>query len=392
MKTDKGRTAKALLGLMFLCAVVEGPHSAVQAQQAVTKPLEHEVGVVLKLVHVYVTDKKGRPVPDLARDDFSLLDNGTPVTITEFEKHTLSATASEPVPEPAPAAPVVRPASRKFILFFDLAFNDAWGVTKAKEAAAHFLDSEVRPEDEVGAISYSLFGGVKVHEFMTKDHGKVRDILDEIDQGGITGRAEEIEAWYWRTISASMPNPDNPARGGQDPLKLREAMADRQQLKEQTQTYVLSLTTLAKALRLLPGQKHFILFSRGVPTSVIYGNQAGFRDFQMEMHPTLAKTQFDMGDPKLKASNEGMFKEFAAAGCAFYAFDTHASAKGADLFGYDTRGGNPTSLGALYGDSTNIFNDPKATGGNYLKRFSDITGGRYFSNIRAFEKNLRSKL
>ncbi len=57
--------------------------------QAVTKPLQYEVTVVLKLIHVYVTDKKGQPVPDLAIGDFTITDNGQPVTVTDFEKHVL---------------------------------------------------------------------------------------------------------------------------------------------------------------------------------------------------------------------------------------------------------------------------------------------------------------
>jgi hypothetical protein len=49
--------------------------------------LKHEVVVTLKLIQVYVTDKKGSPVTDLEKSDFQLWDNGKPVEITGFEKH-----------------------------------------------------------------------------------------------------------------------------------------------------------------------------------------------------------------------------------------------------------------------------------------------------------------
>ncbi|MDH4273155.1 MAG: hypothetical protein OEW18_14370 [Candidatus Aminicenantes bacterium] len=88
-----------------------------------------------------------------------------------------------------------------------------------------------------------------------------------------------------------------------------------------TQNFVRSLTALAKALRSIPGQKHVILFSRGVPNSLIYGNQVGAPDWRMEQTGGReARTQFDMGDPRLKGLNETMFKEFAAAGCAICLF------------------------------------------------------------------------
>jgi VWFA-related protein len=377
----------ALLGLTFLGISISVPRSSAQAQQTITKPLEHEVGVALKLIHVYVTDKKGKPVPDLVKDEFELYDNGTPVTVTEFERHALGIKPDEPPsgeePKTFPEAQIAKQAARKFLLFFDLAYNDAYGIAKAKEAAARFIDMQAQPDDEIGAVSYSTFGGLKVHEFLTRDHAKVRAVLDKIDQGGITGRAEEIEDIYWRLVAEYDPQAAGDA-GGKVSLAVADAKAERQQIKNMTQTFVNGLTVLAKALRSLPGQKNVVLFSRGVPTSLIYGNQAGSRALDMSAPLLGQRAQFDMGDTKLKTLIEQMFKEFAAAGCAFYALDTHMSAKGADPFALENRGGSGVGLS----DSTNMFVDSRVTGADFLRRFSDVTGGRYFTNINAFEKNL----
>lgn len=51
--------------------------------------IQHEVTVTLKLVQVYVTDKKGDPVVDLEKEDFLIFDNGKKQVITEFERHIL---------------------------------------------------------------------------------------------------------------------------------------------------------------------------------------------------------------------------------------------------------------------------------------------------------------
>ncbi|NIO21804.1 MAG: hypothetical protein GTN76_14015 [Candidatus Aenigmarchaeota archaeon] len=48
--------------------------------------LQYEVTVTLKLIQVYVTDKKGNPVLDLTKDDFFVFDNGHKQTLTEFER------------------------------------------------------------------------------------------------------------------------------------------------------------------------------------------------------------------------------------------------------------------------------------------------------------------
>jgi len=386
VKGNRIDIAIVLVGLALLSAAHGAPRSPAQAQQVLTKPLEYEVGVALKLIHVYVTDKKGKPVQDMSKEEFELFDNGKPVTVTEFEKHGLGLQPVEAPaveePKPVPEAQTAKQAARKFLLFFDLAYNDAYGVAKAKEAAARFIEMQVRPDDEIGAVSYSTFGGLKVHEFLTRDHAKVRVVLDKIDQGGITGRAEEIEDMYWRLVAEYDPQAGNP--GGKVPLAVADAKAERQQIKNLTQTFVNGLTVLAKALRSLPGQKNIIFFSRGVPTSMIYGNQAGSRALDMSAPLLGQRAQFDMGDTKLKTLIEQMFKEFAAAGCAFYSLDTHMSAKGADPFALENRGGSGVGLS----DSTNMFVDSRVTGADFLRRFSDVTGGRYFTNINAFEKNL----
>ena len=161
----------------------------------------------------------------------------------------------------------------------------------------------------------------------------------------------------------------------------------RQEAKRQAQNFILRLTDLAKSLRLVPGQKHFLFFSTGVPASLVYGGQSG--------NPSsgAGRAAFDPGDRVLRTQNEDMFREFGSSGCAFYAFDTRASAKDTDLFAYDSATFESGSRGlasiqGVFQDSTNIFQDEKTTGLNSLKRLTDITGGRYYANINMYEKNL----
>jgi VWFA-related protein len=399
-------TTLLALVMMQMGAAGTAPSPQEQGPVKLQQPLQYEVSVVLKLIHVYVTDKKGNPVRDLTRDDFTVTDNGQPVNLTDFEMHVLEAAPKEPVsekpaeaaaPKTVPEAPAVRPASRKFFLFFDMAFNNARGITKAKTAALHFLDAKVKPEDEVGILSYSMFKGVAVHEYLTADHGKIREVLKKIDQRGIAGRANEIEDWYWRLVQEPLPGPESQQLGaqteGQVPYYLYDAKVQREESKKIAQTFILKLTTLAKALRYIPGQKQFILFSSGVPSSLIYGTQAGNPTSTTRAGSWGGGSQLDAGDPTIRNQNENMYKEFSASGCTFYAFDTRESAKGMDLFGYDsqtfeTGGRGLLSAQGVFQDPNNIMRDDRMTGLNSLKRLTDITGGKYYSNINRYEKNL----
>lgn len=64
------------------------------------------VNVSVVNVDVYVTDKKGNRINDLARDDFEIFEDGRPVAITNFYA-VKEGRAVSPQPEPQPAPPQV---------------------------------------------------------------------------------------------------------------------------------------------------------------------------------------------------------------------------------------------------------------------------------------------
>jgi len=157
MKTKRIRYFLFVLIFTFLLAYslnisTSGPVPQNKEQQ----DLQHEVTVVLKLVQVFVVDEKGNPMTDLTIDDFILYDNKELQKITDFEKHLLF-TPSEEVGEKAKEA--VRPVpekepskssrmNRKFFLILDLQRNSPKGVKASKEAAIHFLDTQIQPSEK----------------------------------------------------------------------------------------------------------------------------------------------------------------------------------------------------------------------------------------------------
>ena len=180
------------------------------AQANKSQELKHEVSVTLKLVQVYVTDKKGNPVTGLKKEDFLIYDKGKAQTITEFEQHILSIPTAvtgaqlEILQETKP--PAAREVmSRKFFLFFDFAYTTAKGIIKAKKAALHFIDTKLQPSDEVGVLSYSAIKSLTLHENLTANHKKVREVVESFGLKEIHGRAESLEAKYWGQKGESNP-------------------------------------------------------------------------------------------------------------------------------------------------------------------------------------------
>jgi VWFA-related protein len=330
----------------------------VQARPAQTQ-LQHEVKVTLKLIQVYVTDKKGNPVLDLTKDDFLVFDEGQKKELTEFERHVLNlpgakeGAAPEVVETPAPPARELMP--RKFFLFFDFAFNNAIGIEKARKAALYFIDAQLQPQDEVGIISYSAMKSLKLHEFLTTEHQKVREVAEKFGMEQIAGRAEDFEAEYWQLVSQINPV-DASRSGGVDSFDAQEAdrlRRTREETGNQAFHFAQKMIDLAKALRYIPGHKTIVLFSSGVPYSVIYGVPVAYgrRDLSV------------WGNPALQSRYEDMLKELSAANCSIYPIDTQ------ELRGM-------------------IDRDTSTRGSFTLQKMASATGGKYFGNINFYERHV----
>ena len=271
------------------------------------KALQHEVTVTLKLVQVYVTDKKGNPVIDLTKDDFILYDNGKLKKITDFEKHFLSKPKKE-VEERleetklAPSQKIPSRMNRKFIFLLDMDRNDAPGVGKSRKAALHFLNTQVQPADEVGVFSYSRYFGLTIHEYLTSDHEKAKEAIKRIKEiPGIRPRSStEItlgseQARAEGTIGGkTSQEKQGTSITSESSISSRikwgfvENPGDPDNIEGRTKNYIQSIKELSKALRYIPGYKNIILFSAGIPRSLLFSSRQKFREDYEEMAKELA--------------------------------------------------------------------------------------------------------
>jgi len=237
--------------------------------------LQHEVTVVMKLVQVFVTDKKGNPITDLTKEDFILYDNGQLQTITDFEKHLLKRPEAkveerlEETPLPLPQETASR-LNRKFFLLLDIERNDGLGMIKSKKAALHFIETQAFPTDELAYLTYSPRNGLVVREFLTTDHEKVKAAIEKTKElpGGIDGGEGVVE--------------------------------ERELLKRQILLYFEELRKFAKSLRYIPGYKNIILFSAGINRNLMY----------------------DSDDPSIRFELEGLSKELSSSSCPVYTVNT----------------------------------------------------------------------
>lgn len=142
---------------------------------------QHDAAAIIKLVAVRVLDQEGRLVTDLQKEDFVLYDNGKMKVITEFEVHTLSEEGMvvRPSGEATELAESVKGMNRRLLIFLDIQGSDINGMANAKEAALHFVDTQLRPGDEVGILGFSPTRGFLIQEYLTTDHEKIRRAIEK---------------------------------------------------------------------------------------------------------------------------------------------------------------------------------------------------------------------
>jgi VWFA-related protein len=358
--------------------------------------IHEEVTVTLKLLQAYVTTKDGKPVTDLTAADFEVTDNGKVMPVTHFENHVLGGD------DIAPGAPVesVR-LNRQFFLFFDFAFTDFRSSRKARDAALAFIDQNVRPDDRIGVLSYSPVRGLTIHEYLTTDHARVRNIVEAFGLRAATGRGESLTAFLYADElrhmqdSAAAPPPtagvpsakSSATNSSMDSFFAEQARAQtggvvdegrKQGYVEEAKQFSMAFANLARAMRYVPGWKNLIFFSAGISRALIYGQTRGLDA------PTMNANNPDQMMAELNAYDGGQsnavvrtefsaaLKELKTANSPIFAIDCTAPLGEADI-------DNPVGTS---------FASREVRGKDSLMQLAGESGGRYFSNTMDYKNAL----
>jgi VWFA-related protein len=183
----------------------------------------------LVLVNVVARDKQGKPISDLKREDFTVLEDGKPQRISSFdfenlEMQPLTATAATPAAGPAeesrssaransPAGPSAAPAKpiltakdadqalsnkRVIVLFFDLTSMAPDETERSVQAAKKYVQTKMTSADLIAIVS--LASSLRLDQDFTNDQPRLLRVLNRFShsegQGmdnGSTGDADGIE-------------------------------------------------------------------------------------------------------------------------------------------------------------------------------------------------------
>ena len=209
------------------------PQSSADTQQQpmpVAPTIKKESRLVL--VDTVVTDKKGKYVHDLSQGDFKVYEDNKEQTITSF-----SAGANSSGPQ--------NPQKHYLVLFFDNSSMALPDQISARAAATKFIDSNAAPDHLMAVVEFT--GSLRVVQNFTAN----ADLLQAAAKG--------VKSAYIAS------NADSAAPGASTIASLGFGAISNAGSDYGARSMLLSVRTLAKNLRSVPGRKMLVLFSSGFP-------------------------------------------------------------------------------------------------------------------------------
>src|SRR5436190_131430 len=140
-------------------------------------PLAASVDVRVINIDVTVTDGGGKPVNDLAKEDFEILEDGRPQAITNF-----SLMQKRVAPSASTGQTAQRGPRRKVIVVIDNNYIDSRQRSLALDTLDRFIDDRYDQDSEwsIATIGQSL----DVVQPLTSDKAKIRAALAKARQSG----------------------------------------------------------------------------------------------------------------------------------------------------------------------------------------------------------------
>ena len=229
------------------------------------------VSTELVLVNVVARDKKGNPIRDLRKEDFTVLEDGKKQQILTFDFEDVDqlAAAAEPTISGAAqgtllhstkkAPPTLEAKDRRLIvLFFDFSAMQPEEIDRSVDAAKKFVSEKLQPADLIALVS--LATNMHVDCDFTDDRDKLKTALSNYT-------ASEGQGFDNGTTGSAEGTAETGGSYTEDDTDLNTFTADRK---------LLAIQSLVQVLGKLPQKKSVVLFSNGI-TQTGVDNQSALR-------------------------------------------------------------------------------------------------------------------
>lgn len=342
-------------------------------------PLAESIEVRVTNIDVVVTDRDGKPVTGLTKDDFTLVEAGKPQAITNFyeireslEKGQVKdATASDVPPEVG---------RRRIVVFVDNQSIHPISRNQAFDALERSLDTLMRPGDECAIVFWN--GREEMISPFTADRAELTKRFRSAAQRSSGGTS--IEATRTRIIerAGQMLADAKASRGRGNAISIQQAYTlsveqarnFAEQLMAQEQELLYGLRRTLATMAGVDGKKALIFLGAELPDNPgldVFQQLDGMFMLDLpNLHPAVMREQ----TRNMSAEVRALGRQANANGVTMYLVDT------ADR----VRGGDPTHHALdLQAQFANETNTPLS-----MANVAAITGGVAVPGGRSFEKAL----
>ncbi len=351
---------------------------AAAAQAASEESFVDIVNVSVVNVDVYVTDKQGRPVTGLKREDFQLFENGRPVEVTNFyavnEGKAVTppeAAAAAPAPvvqEAAPAPPPPEPEQAqtpedqrlRLILYIDNFNLRPFNRNRVMRELRAFIGQKLTKGDQLMLVTYDR--ELHIRRTFTSDPGLIAAAmldLEKISAQGVHADSDRRDTLQRIEDSQTVAEAEGYAR------------SYAQSTYNDMSFSVDALKKLIDSLAGMPGRKAVVYVSDGLQMisgqDVFYALQNKYGEQSTSLTQTL---EFDMSRRLTELTAQANANRIT-----FYTIDA-AGLRVYDSVSAENRGPGPSSPGlSQLVDSVRISNLQSP-----LQMLAERTGGKAIIN------------
>jgi VWFA-related protein len=265
---------------ILLIAIMVGSVAFAQQQTG-----DEVVRVKANLVNidVIVKDKKGKYIPDLKAEDFTIVENGVPQKIEFFDAPLSNAETTSLAAAKAPeVTTTITPpgGARNYVaLVLDSQTTDVTNLKQVREGTLKYVQDQITENDTVALLSVT--NSLQMLQPFTQDKPKLIAALENLTINSTSktfeakGIGESVNAQR-EILTAGAPNGDiqlnSPAavklmiaqRVLAQFMKLRTALG-----LQQSRPILAALAAICEGLRTIPGKKTLVLFSQGFVTPAV---------------------------------------------------------------------------------------------------------------------------
>ncbi len=384
-----------LAGLMACCVFLKGV-------QAAPPQFGELIEVNVVNVDVLVTDRGGRPVTDLRREDFEVLEDGKRMEVTNFQvvkpaspQPAPSESTTRPAPSTGPAQAEPSAEERLHLIVYVDNFNlNPEHRTRVLQQLRGFL-KDLHPDDRVMLVTNDLSLTVRLP--FTNDPVALSKALDEIavlaTQGQESRNERRLAMQRVLEVREAVKVFDGPCSS----MIIAPAQSYAEVTRQEVLRSINSMTLMVNSLSGVPGRKALLYVSDGLPVTPgeevyqflaeICGNAAtsGVPDVYEGEFLTEANSREALMDAQRYSTVED-FRKLAA----------HANAHRVTLYTLQATGlEGYTSALADFGPESRLLQIPSlqfveiANLQNSLTLLASETGGRAILNANDVTTDLR---